>query len=235
MVYCLTSLRTYNFMNRTDPKGSHKYLTYYEVKDSAGNIQPAISSTNSIAAATEITELLKIVGGEINRLCMELFRNHHIDKIKRSTMAKPHFDCNVCSVRSCYLRFECDFSTTTYGQLYNYLNKEFLGYGRDLMVLNNLGGWDSVVSSTNSFNLDRFLVNGVEDVVIEGMFGRAMDIRLGSDNTIPLDLNAYIRDVPGCTGLTYTRKGQNPHDVRECVLEFKRRNTSSTSRIFPMS
>jgi hypothetical protein len=52
MVYCLTSLRTFNFMNRSDPKNAHKYMTYYQVKDSAGNVQAAIASTNSIAGAT---------------------------------------------------------------------------------------------------------------------------------------------------------------------------------------
>lgn len=50
-VYCVTTLRTYNFMNRDNPKNAHKYLTFYEVKDIAGRVQPTVSSTNSIASA----------------------------------------------------------------------------------------------------------------------------------------------------------------------------------------
>jgi hypothetical protein len=54
IVYTITTLRTYNFMNRNNPKNAHKYMTFYKVKDRAGDITPAISSTNSIAAATEV-------------------------------------------------------------------------------------------------------------------------------------------------------------------------------------
>lgn len=54
IVYCTSTLRTYNFMNRTASYNRHKYQTYYECKDMAGNVIPAIASTNSIAAATEI-------------------------------------------------------------------------------------------------------------------------------------------------------------------------------------
>jgi hypothetical protein len=52
LVYCLTTLRTYNFMNRIASSNKHKFLTYFEVKDMAGKIIAAIASTNSIAAAT---------------------------------------------------------------------------------------------------------------------------------------------------------------------------------------
>lgn len=197
----MTSLRTYNFMNRMDPGNSHKYLTYYQVKDSAGNIQPAISSTNSIAAAAEILEVLKIIGGAIDRLCMTYFRNYDTGKIIRAYLSSPGLDCKVCSVKCCYVRLECDFAKTTYGQLYDYLNTELLGYGRDLMVLNAKGNWDSVVSSTNHVNLGKWLADGISDTVIDSQFGRAMDVRMGSDKQIPLDLSVYIRDMHGINGI----------------------------------
>jgi hypothetical protein len=52
LVYCVTTLRTYNFMIRQAPGNKHKYLTYFDCKDKAGRIIPAIASTNAIAAAT---------------------------------------------------------------------------------------------------------------------------------------------------------------------------------------
>ena len=45
------NLRTGNFINPDSTKNKHKFLTFYESKDLAGKIQPAIASTNSIAAA----------------------------------------------------------------------------------------------------------------------------------------------------------------------------------------
>lgn len=222
LVYCLTSLRTYNFMDRNDPKGSHKYLTYYQVKDSAGNIQPAIASTNSIAAATEVTEFLKIIAGKLDKLCLVLYRNYPTEKVMRASLATSNLSCQVCSVRSCYVRMQCDFKSTTFGQLYDHLNREFLGCSRDLMVLNGKGAYDSVVSSTNLHNLNKRLADGVEDTTIESSFGRAMDVRLGSDEFMPLDIHVYIKDVNGHPGLNHTNEAQDPRDVRRCVLDFKR-------------
>jgi hypothetical protein len=54
LVYCLTNLRTYNFMNWLSPHNKHQFLTYYRCKDLVGRVMPAIASANAIAAALEI-------------------------------------------------------------------------------------------------------------------------------------------------------------------------------------
>lgn len=33
IVYTITTLRTYNFMMRKDPRNAHKYLTFYKIKE----------------------------------------------------------------------------------------------------------------------------------------------------------------------------------------------------------
>lgn len=48
------NLRTANFINHDSVRNKHKFLTFYACKDLAGKIQPAIASTNSIAAALEV-------------------------------------------------------------------------------------------------------------------------------------------------------------------------------------
>ena len=51
LVYCITSLRTFNFINWSSPDNKLKYLTYYQCKDLIGKVMPAIASANAIAAA----------------------------------------------------------------------------------------------------------------------------------------------------------------------------------------
>lgn len=54
LVYCMTNLRTYNFINWTSLHNQHQFITYYRCKDIAGKVMPAIASTNAIAAALEL-------------------------------------------------------------------------------------------------------------------------------------------------------------------------------------
>jgi ubiquitin-like 1-activating enzyme E1 B len=54
LVYCITTLRTYNFMNWHSPNNKHQFLSYYRCKDLIGKVMPAIASTNAIAAALEM-------------------------------------------------------------------------------------------------------------------------------------------------------------------------------------
>jgi len=54
LVYCVTTLRTYNFMNWHSPNNKHQFLSYYQCKDLIGKVMPAIASTNAIAGALEM-------------------------------------------------------------------------------------------------------------------------------------------------------------------------------------
>ena len=73
LVLCITNLRTYNFIHNKDSK--LKYLTFYECKDLVGKVMPAIASTNAIAAALEVRELMNIISERVDRLRIIHFSN----------------------------------------------------------------------------------------------------------------------------------------------------------------
>lgn len=117
LVYCTSTLRTYNFMKRESSFNRHRYQTYYECKDLAGNVIPAIASTNSIAAGTEVQEIIKLLAGEHDKLYYITYYNDSREKLMGSEHNDPNPSCEFCSRRSVYLMLECNFNTTTYGQV----------------------------------------------------------------------------------------------------------------------
>jgi len=42
--------------------------TFHQVKNMAGNIIPAIASTNAIVSAIQLTEMLKLLSGQQNKM-----------------------------------------------------------------------------------------------------------------------------------------------------------------------
>lgn len=50
-VSAIANLRTYNFRNLEDPKNKLVFLSEHKIKEMAGNIIPAIASTNAIVSA----------------------------------------------------------------------------------------------------------------------------------------------------------------------------------------
>jgi len=133
LVYCVSTLRTYNFMNRESSFNRHRYQTYYECKDLAGNVIPAIASTNSIAAATEVQEIIKLLAGQHDQLHYITFYNDWREKLMGSEHNEPNPNCPYCSKRSIYLMLECNLDQTTFSDL-NEMLRQYLGYSREMHV-----------------------------------------------------------------------------------------------------
>ncbi len=63
-------------------------VSHFRVKEMAGNIVPAIASTNSIVSGIEITESCKYFSGNASRLKW-IQVNNTLDKVKSYKQAKP--------------------------------------------------------------------------------------------------------------------------------------------------
>lgn len=59
-------------------------MSYFECKDKAGRTIPAIASTNSIAAATEIQEVIKMLDGKKAELHYITYNNRSTERIIRN-------------------------------------------------------------------------------------------------------------------------------------------------------
>lgn len=73
-------------------------LTFNEIKNMAGNIVPAIASTNSIVSGLEVLEMVKFIvyEGRINYL-KSYFVQNQAYKIRGIKMESPNPECLVCS------------------------------------------------------------------------------------------------------------------------------------------
>lgn len=60
------NLRVYNFFEEKPVFKHLSYLHYRKIKEDAGNIVHAISSTNAIAAGTQTTESIKVIQKNFN-------------------------------------------------------------------------------------------------------------------------------------------------------------------------
>lgn len=90
------------------------YLQSFEVKKIVGKIIPAICSANSIVAAIQLQEALKIIllkSSYTNKICWVY--NETFDKISGSIAGGSKTDCAICSWKIIYLRCFADFQKTT--------------------------------------------------------------------------------------------------------------------------
>ena len=73
-------------------------MTYYAIKQTAGNIIPAIASTNSIVSGVQITEALKHFSHEESKLRYTYLLTGS-RKLGASVLSKPNPECLICSAK----------------------------------------------------------------------------------------------------------------------------------------
>lgn len=74
----------------------------------AGNIVPAIASTNSIVSGIEVIEMMKYIRGSIQQMRSYFIQNQS-NKIMPLKLEKPLISCTVCSQKSLPVTIECNF------------------------------------------------------------------------------------------------------------------------------
>jgi ubiquitin-like 1-activating enzyme E1 B len=78
--------------------------SFNEVKNMAGNIVPAIASTNSIVSGIEIIEMVKYLRGAREKMRSYFIQNQN-NKIMAIKLEKPLPACAVCSSNSIPVTF----------------------------------------------------------------------------------------------------------------------------------
>ena len=77
----------------------------------AGNIVPAIASTNSIVSGIEILEMLKYLREKKDKL-RSYFIQNQMTKILALRLEKPNEQCHVCSDKAFPCIIDCNFEVT---------------------------------------------------------------------------------------------------------------------------
>lgn len=86
--------------------------SFNEVKNMAGNIVPAIASTNSIVSGLQVVEMIKLFGEDRRKLRSYYVQNQSY-KVRALRVEKPLPSCAVCSALAQPLTFELDMATNT--------------------------------------------------------------------------------------------------------------------------
>ncbi|KAJ9648149.1 E1 ubiquitin-activating protein uba2 [Coniosporium apollinis] len=109
----------------------------FDIKQMAGNIIPAIATTNAMTAGLCVLQAFKVMRDDLNKARM-VFLVRSTDRVIGSEVLRPpRPDCPVCSVVSS--RLEVDASRATLGQLVDDFLRMQLGYGEEFSVSSEAG------------------------------------------------------------------------------------------------
>lgn len=110
----------------------------FDIKQMAGNIIPAIATTNAIVAGLCVLQSFKVLRGDYSS-SKEIFLSPFAPErlLSSDKFREPNPDCPVCSVAQ--TRILVDMSRATLGDLVEGFLKLQLGYGEEFVVNNESG------------------------------------------------------------------------------------------------
>ncbi len=109
----------------------------FDIKQMAGNIIPAIATTNAMTASLCVMQAFKVMRGDIDKARMVFLERSGARVINSDTLKPPNLNCNVCGVMSSTLIV--DPSRATLNDLVEDVLRSQLGYGDELTINNEVG------------------------------------------------------------------------------------------------
>jgi len=89
--------------------------SFNEVKNMAGNIVPAIASTNSIVSGLQVVEMIKLFSEAQDNLRSYYVQNQSY-KVRALKIEKPLPTCSICSPLAQPLIFEINMNSTLFSK-----------------------------------------------------------------------------------------------------------------------
>ncbi|KAM0803003.1 hypothetical protein BDR22DRAFT_879572 [Usnea florida] len=109
----------------------------FDIKQMAGNIIPAIATTNAMTASLCVMQAFKVMRGDLNKAKMVFLERSAARAINSDTLKPPNPNCNVCGVMSSTLIVDPDRATLN--DLVDDVLKGQLGYGDEFSINNEVG------------------------------------------------------------------------------------------------
>ena len=109
----------------------------FDIKQMAGNIIPAIATTNAMAAGLCVLQAFKVMRGDLHKAKMVFLERSTLRVINSEDVRPPNPNCSVCGVKSTTLII--DPTRATLNDLVEGVLKSQLGYGDELSVNNDVG------------------------------------------------------------------------------------------------
>ncbi|KAL8776688.1 MAG: hypothetical protein Q9213_008176 [Squamulea squamosa] len=109
----------------------------FDIKQMAGNIIPAIATTNAMTASLCVLQAFKIMRGDLNKAKMVFLERPGARVINSESLRPPNPDCPVCGVMQS--RLVVDPSRAILNDLVKDILKSDLGYGDEFSINNEVG------------------------------------------------------------------------------------------------
>ncbi|KAL8908726.1 MAG: hypothetical protein Q9171_005339 [Xanthocarpia ochracea] len=109
----------------------------FDIKQMAGNIIPAIATTNAMTASLCVLQAFKIMRGDLQKAKMVFLERSGARVINSESLRPPNPDCPVCGVMQS--RLIVDPSRATLDDLVQDILKSDLGYGDEFSINNEVG------------------------------------------------------------------------------------------------
>ncbi|KAL6719383.1 E1 ubiquitin-activating protein uba2 [Lecanora helva] len=109
----------------------------FDIKQMAGNIIPAIATTNAMTAGLCVLQAFKVMREDINKAKMIFLERSGARVINSDSLKPPNPNCNVCGVMQS--RLLIDPARATLNNLVQDILKSQLGYGEEFTINNEVG------------------------------------------------------------------------------------------------
>ncbi|KAJ6024127.1 hypothetical protein N7540_004924 [Penicillium herquei] len=109
----------------------------FDTKQMAGNIIPAIATTNAMTAGLCVLQAFKVLQGVLNNAKMVFLERSGARAINSDSLNPPRADCGVCSTEIGHVFV--DLETATLNDLVEGVLRTQLGYGEELSILKDAG------------------------------------------------------------------------------------------------
>lgn len=109
----------------------------FDIKQMAGNIIPAIATTNAMTASLCVLQAFKVMREDLSKAKMVFLERSGARVINRDTLKPPNPNCSVCGVTQS--RLVVDPERATLNDLVETVLRKQLGYGEEFSVNSEAG------------------------------------------------------------------------------------------------
>lgn len=109
----------------------------FDIKQMAGNIIPAIATTNAMTASLCVLQAFKVIREDLSKAKMVFLERSGARVINSDTLKPPNPDCSVCGVMQS--RLIVDPERATLNNLVEDVLKKQLGYGEEFSINSEAG------------------------------------------------------------------------------------------------
>jgi hypothetical protein len=97
-----------------------------------GKVFPAIASTNAIAAALQLREVMNLLTHRLDKLRYVTITNTGDERLQPAHQSSPNLDCDYCSEKVVYAKAACNMGRVLFKELEQFARENLFSANRDV-------------------------------------------------------------------------------------------------------